>query len=111
LKKFGGDVHKYKGANYPNALGHNDGGDLAMPLEGRRDVTEFQYQLNHFLETGNMVIMALSYAQKSGDISQLRSYVRILRSLSTWWLIRTSSRHCLINGRSSSSRTASYRVS
>ncbi|KAJ7853748.1 DUF1793-domain-containing protein [Mycena leptocephala] len=50
------------GANYPNALGHNDGGDLTMPLE----------------ETGNMIIMALSYAQKSGDISQLTSYSALL---------------------------------
>ncbi|KAJ7044481.1 DUF1793-domain-containing protein [Mycena alexandri] len=50
------------GASYPKALGHNDGLDEAMPVE----------------ESGNMVIMALSYAQKSGDISQLQRYSALL---------------------------------
>ncbi|KAJ7276535.1 DUF1793-domain-containing protein [Mycena haematopus] len=50
------------GSSYPKALGHNDGADEAMPVE----------------ESGNMVIMALSYAQKSGDISQLRAYSALL---------------------------------
>jgi hypothetical protein len=50
------------GASYPNALGHNDGGDEAMPVE----------------ESGNMVIMALSYAQKTGDTSQLQRYSSLL---------------------------------
>ena len=30
------------------------------------------------LESGNMVIMALSYAQKTGDISQLKTYVSLM---------------------------------
>ncbi|KAJ7590784.1 hypothetical protein C8J56DRAFT_933888 [Mycena floridula] len=45
---------------YPNknAFGHNDGADEAMP--------------------GNMLIMALSYAQKTGDNSQLQQYSTLL---------------------------------
>ncbi|KAH9482400.1 Glutaminase A [Psilocybe cubensis] len=50
------------GASYPNAVGHNDGRDEAMPVE----------------ESGNMVIMALSYAQKTGDNSQLQQYKGLL---------------------------------
>ncbi|KAF8914019.1 DUF1793-domain-containing protein [Gymnopilus junonius] len=50
------------GSNYPNATGHNDGNDEPMPVE----------------ESGNMVIMALSYAQKTGDISQLQQYQALL---------------------------------
>lgn len=47
------------GASYPKAIGHNDGKDEAMPVE----------------ECGNMLIMTLSYAQKSGDNSVLTKYV------------------------------------
>ncbi|KAJ7507955.1 hypothetical protein B0H11DRAFT_1969465 [Mycena galericulata] len=50
------------GAHYPLALGHNDGQDEAMPVE----------------ESGNMVIMAASYAAKSGDLSQLKRYESLL---------------------------------
>ncbi|PPQ83295.1 hypothetical protein CVT25_004034 [Psilocybe cyanescens] len=50
------------GASYPNAVGHNDGKDEAMPVE----------------ESGNMVIMALSYAQKTGDLSQIQQYKALL---------------------------------
>ncbi|KAJ7179003.1 DUF1793-domain-containing protein [Mycena filopes] len=50
------------GASYPKALGHNDGLDEAMPVE----------------ESGNMVIMALSYAQKTGDLSHLQRYSALL---------------------------------
>ncbi|KAL0573009.1 hypothetical protein V5O48_008955 [Marasmius crinis-equi] len=50
------------GAHYPQAIGHNDGKDEAMPVE----------------ESGNMVIMALSYAEKSGDTSQLKQYLQLL---------------------------------
>ncbi|KAJ6598936.1 hypothetical protein DFH09DRAFT_1356105 [Mycena vulgaris] len=50
------------GANYPKAIGHNAGDDEAMPVE----------------ESGNMLIMALSYAQKSGDNSQLITYAALL---------------------------------
>ncbi|EJD38414.1 DUF1793-domain-containing protein [Auricularia subglabra TFB-10046 SS5] len=50
------------GSSYPKALGHNDGRDEAMPVE----------------ESGNMVIMALSYAQKTGDLSQLKTYFGLL---------------------------------
>ncbi|KAG5651964.1 hypothetical protein H0H81_006779 [Sphagnurus paluster] len=49
------------GSGYPNALGHNDGNDEAMPVE----------------ESGNMLIMALSYAQKTGDKSQLTQYNKL----------------------------------
>ncbi|KAJ7368444.1 DUF1793-domain-containing protein [Mycena albidolilacea] len=50
------------GSSYPKALGHNDGADEAMPVE----------------ESGNMVIMALSYAQRTGDISHLQRYSALL---------------------------------
>ncbi|KIY74089.1 DUF1793-domain-containing protein [Cylindrobasidium torrendii FP15055 ss-10] len=50
------------GAHYPNAVGHNDGLDEAMPVE----------------ESGNMIIMALSYAQRTGDNSQLTTYADLL---------------------------------
>ncbi|KAK1226441.1 hypothetical protein PQX77_010605 [Marasmius sp. AFHP31] len=50
------------GAHYPQALGHNDGNDEPMPVE----------------ESGNMVIMALSYAEKTGDKSQLQQYSQLL---------------------------------
>ncbi|KAG8714064.1 hypothetical protein FRC08_012425 [Ceratobasidium sp. 394] len=41
------------GAHYPNATGHNDGGDESMPVE----------------ESGNMLIMALSYTRATKDNS------------------------------------------
>ncbi|KAJ7781111.1 DUF1793-domain-containing protein [Mycena metata] len=50
------------GASYPKAIGHNDSKDEPMPVE----------------ESGNMLIMALSYAQKSGDNSQLITYADLL---------------------------------
>ncbi|KAG6821602.1 hypothetical protein H0H93_000111 [Arthromyces matolae] len=50
------------GSSYPKALGHNSGDDEAMPVE----------------ESGNMLIMALSYAQKTGDNSHLQKYTSLL---------------------------------
>lgn len=50
------------GSSYPNATGHNAGNDEAMPLE----------------ECGNMLIMALSYTQKSNDISLITQYTELL---------------------------------
>ncbi|KAF9008954.1 DUF1793-domain-containing protein [Cyathus striatus] len=50
------------GSHYPNATGHNDGKDEPMPVE----------------ESGNMIIMALSYAQKTGDNSHIIRYFRLL---------------------------------
>ncbi|KAJ7283979.1 DUF1793-domain-containing protein [Mycena rebaudengoi] len=50
------------GSSYPRAVGHNDGNDEAMPVE----------------ESGNMVIMALSYALKTGDNSHLQQYRGLL---------------------------------
>lgn len=43
---------------FPNALGYPDGNDEPMPLE----------------ECGNMIIMALAYAQKSGDKAYLTQH-------------------------------------
>ncbi|KAK7060514.1 hypothetical protein VNI00_001279 [Paramarasmius palmivorus] len=57
------------GAHYPQALGHNDGQDEPMPVEG-------------ILESGNMVIMALSYAEKTGDNSQITQYASLLEQWS-----------------------------
>ncbi|EGO02196.1 hypothetical protein SERLA73DRAFT_104578 [Serpula lacrymans var. lacrymans S7.3] len=50
------------GSAYPQALGHNDGKDETMPLE----------------ESGNMLIMALSYTQKSNDTSLITTYSSLL---------------------------------
>ncbi|VDB85451.1 unnamed protein product [Peniophora sp. CBMAI 1063] len=50
------------GAHYPNATGHNDGQDEPMPLE----------------ESGNMLIMTLSYVQKTGDTSLIETYFDLL---------------------------------
>ncbi|KAJ7658891.1 hypothetical protein B0H17DRAFT_345172 [Mycena rosella] len=46
------------GPHYPRASGHQDGLDEAMPVE----------------ESGNMLIMALAFARKTGDNSQLKRY-------------------------------------
>ncbi|KAJ7211554.1 hypothetical protein C8J57DRAFT_1605752 [Mycena rebaudengoi] len=60
----GENVNKWSvhdlGSSYPRAVGHNDGNNEAMPVE----------------ESGNMVIMALSYALKTGNNSHLQRYVR-----------------------------------
>lgn len=50
------------GSNYPKALGHNDGSDEAMPVE----------------ESGNMLIMTLSYTQKTQDTSLITTYADLL---------------------------------
>jgi hypothetical protein len=49
------------GVHYPVAVGHDDGGDEAMPVEG----------------SGNMLIMVLSYTQKTGDSSLIQAYVSL----------------------------------
>ncbi|KAB5594674.1 hypothetical protein CTheo_1821 [Ceratobasidium theobromae] len=50
------------GANYPNATGHNDGGDEPMPVE----------------ESGDMLIMTLSYTRASGDNSLISNNYNLL---------------------------------
>ncbi|KAJ8475297.1 hypothetical protein ONZ51_g6647 [Trametes cubensis] len=50
------------GHSYPNATGHNDGKDLALPVE----------------ETGNMLIMTLSYTQRTNDTSLVTAYYDLL---------------------------------
>ncbi|TFK75792.1 DUF1793-domain-containing protein [Pluteus cervinus] len=50
------------GSSYPRALGHNDGNDEAMPVE----------------ESGNILIMALSYTQKSKDLSFIKTNFQYL---------------------------------
>lgn len=50
------------GTHYPNATGHPDGKDEKMPLE----------------ECGNMVLMALAYAQKTGNTGYLQDHYPIL---------------------------------
>ena len=51
------------GSHYPNATGHPDGKDEEMPLE----------------ECGNMLIMALAYAQRTGNIAYLTAHYEKLK--------------------------------
>lgn len=48
---------------YPNATGHNDGNDEKQPVE----------------ECGNMLIMTLAYAQRTGDTAYLTDHYDILK--------------------------------
>lgn len=50
------------GSSYPKALGHNDGSDEAMPVE----------------ESGNMLIMTLSFTQATNDNSLITQYYDLL---------------------------------
>ncbi|QRV97100.1 DNA polymerase 1 [Ceratobasidium sp. AG-Ba] len=50
------------GTHYPNATGHNDGGDESMPVE----------------ESGNMLIMALSYTRATKDNSLISNNYNLL---------------------------------
>ena len=50
------------GSSYPKAVGHNDGQDEAMQVE----------------ESGNMLIMTLSLAQKANDTTLIKKYYNLL---------------------------------
>ncbi|KAJ5154601.1 uncharacterized protein N7500_010040 [Penicillium coprophilum] len=56
------------GSSYPNATGHSDGRDEKMPLE----------------ECGNMLIMSLAYAQKSGDSDFLNDHYPLLKQWTSY---------------------------
>ena len=58
------------GSSFPNATGHPDGNDEYMPVE----------------ECGNMIFMALAYAQFTDNFSYLVSHYKILKQW-TWYLI------------------------
>lgn len=51
------------GSSYPNATGHSDGTDEAMPLE----------------ECGNMLIMTLAYAKESRNVDYLHEHYDLLK--------------------------------
>lgn len=51
------------GSSFPNATGHNDGQDEMQPLE----------------ECGDMIIMTLAYAQRTGDNHYLSQHYQILK--------------------------------
>ncbi|KAF1846969.1 glutaminase GtaA [Cucurbitaria berberidis CBS 394.84] len=51
------------GTHYPNATGHTDGKDEAMPLE----------------ECGNHMVMVLSYVQRSGNTDYIKDHYSILK--------------------------------
>ena len=78
----------YLGSQYPNATGHNDGKDEQMPVEGVLCRQFRWHMLTACLESGNMVIMALSYAQRTGDYSQVQRYVCIYLSVTLLPLTR-----------------------
>ncbi|KAK4863905.1 hypothetical protein LT330_010386 [Penicillium expansum] len=56
------------GSAYPNATGHSDGNDEKMPLE----------------ECGDMLIMSLAYAQKSGDSDFLNNHYTLLKQWTSY---------------------------
>lgn len=56
------------GSNYPNATGHPDGRDEAMPLE----------------ECGNMIIMTLAYAKEAKDTDYLNEHYDILKKWTSY---------------------------
>lgn len=64
------------GASYPKALGHNDGNDEPMPVEGQKQnfIDTSLHSLNQ-IESGNMLIMTLSYVQRTNDQSLITTYV------------------------------------
>jgi hypothetical protein len=51
------------GTHYPNATGHEDGLDEAMPIE----------------ECGNHMVMVLAYVQRSGNTEYIKSHYKILK--------------------------------
>jgi hypothetical protein len=70
---------------YPQALGHSDGQDETMGLEGKcksaccaRPVDGLTPPGPHFAisESANMLIMTLAHYQKTGDDSLIKQYVR-----------------------------------
>lgn len=61
------------GSNYPNATGHADGRELAMPIE----------------ECGNHLIMTLAYAQRSGDTDYIKSHYKILKQWANYLVANT----------------------
>jgi len=68
------------GAHYPRAIAHNDGNDEPMPVEGQPIFLSilFPADVCHLAECGNMLIMILTYAQKTGDLTQIKQYYDLL---------------------------------
>ncbi|RMZ71230.1 putative glutaminase [Pyrenophora seminiperda CCB06] len=56
------------GTHYPNATGHPDGNDEAMPLE----------------ECGNQMVMVLAYVQRSGNTAYIQQHYTILKQWATY---------------------------
>lgn len=56
------------GIHYPNATGHSDGIAALQPLE----------------ESGNMLIMTLAYAQRTGDTAYVDKYWNLLGKWADW---------------------------
>lgn len=56
------------GSHYPNATGHPDGNAEQQPLE----------------ECGNMIILALTYAQRANDVAYLKKHYTILKQWNTY---------------------------
>jgi len=56
------------GTHYPNATGHADGNDEAMPVE----------------ECGNQMVMVLAYVQRSGNTAYIQQHYTILKQWASY---------------------------
>jgi hypothetical protein len=61
------------GANFPRAIGHEDGNAEEMPVE----------------ESGNMIIATLAYAQRANDIGYLKTHYNMMKQW-TQYLVQDS---------------------
>ncbi|KAJ7634847.1 hypothetical protein FB45DRAFT_1142317 [Roridomyces roridus] len=76
------------GAHFPKAIGHAEGLDEAMPVVRTR-LFLLTFANPKLAESGNMLIMAYSFAKQTGDFSQIKRY-RTLLDQWTQFLIEDS---------------------
>jgi hypothetical protein len=67
------------GANYPRAIGHPTGDGGKCPIVTFSIDTDFVIEMMPLEECGNMIIMALAYAQRTDDTPYLKQHYSILK--------------------------------